>query len=91
MGNVTFTSKASTFLVGLRELFGNNLGNFDIRCYSGIIREKFGNNQNNLGIIENNTGIRIITSCTCNAVRSSYKQQHSVATYNVNSVFLTWS
>ena len=59
--NVTFTSKASTFLVGLRELFGNNLWNFDIRCYSRIIPEKFGNTQNNLGIIENNAGIRILT------------------------------
>ena len=33
----------------------------------------------------------IDTFCTCNAVEISYKQQHSVATYNANSVFLTWS
>ena len=42
--------------VGLGELCGNDFGNFDSRCCSEIIPEKFGNNRaNNAGITESST------------------------------------
>ena len=77
LDNVGWSVRLPDLAIGLWELCGKNVWNFDSRCYSGTI----------LGINKNNAGI--ITSSTQYGEQITSK--NTVATYNAKSVFLTWN